>query len=32
MLVIYITFAAFIVGGLVIMLSDSYTEESRSRF
>ena len=32
MLVIYITLAAFIIGGAVIMLSESYTEESRSRF
>jgi len=32
MLVIYIALAAFVVGGLVIFLSESYTEESRSRY
>lgn len=32
MLVIYITIAAFVIGGLVITMSDSFAEDSRSRY
>jgi len=32
MLVVYIALAAFIIGGAVITLSDSYAENSGTRF